>query len=125
MNYPNIQAWYESQELKGRGRRVETPKLDAITPEQAREHTGSTLVSILTRAHEIKATMVVFYENHVMDSSQFGRQTFLLIGGGAAIKDLESIPAWVNDLPSERQHPIGYVMVKDIDLYDLKGEGDD
>lgn len=45
----------------------------------------------------------VLFENHMMDSSALGQRSILPIGPNWTIKDLDSVPDWINDLPSQRQ----------------------
>lgn len=46
------------------------------------------------------------YINITLDSSQLGHSSWLAVGPSCHYKTLAEIPPWLNDLPSQRQHPM-------------------
>ena len=51
---------------------------------------------------------LVVYENHDLSSSRLGDCTALLVGPGCTYSSVTEAPAWLGDLPSERQQPIAF-----------------
>ena len=63
--------------------------------------------AILDQGHAQNATHLVLFQNVAFDSSAFGRQSLLFVGGPdntyKSVAETEGV--WLNDLPSQRQYP--------------------
>ena len=57
-----------------------------------------------------EAIGIVLFENQQFDSSCFGQQQALVIGPGRTYESVEACEGkWLNDMPSQRQHPTCWV----------------
>lgn len=63
-------------------------------------------------AKRYNATHLVCYENQQMDSSLHGKRSCLVIGPECTRKNLDDARHHVGDLPSERQYPVNYTVIK-------------
>jgi hypothetical protein len=58
------------------------------------------------------AEAVVVFENQMMDSSQLGQMSFVVVGPSNTFPSVELCKGrWINDLPSQRQHAVAYWLV--------------
>jgi hypothetical protein len=51
---------------------------------------------------------LVVYESRDLSSSRLGDRTALLVGPGCTYSSVAEAPAWLGDLPSERQQAIAF-----------------
>jgi len=53
---------------------------------------------------------IVLFENRMMDSTNYGRMTAMIIGPTNTFKSAEDCEGkFLNDLPSQRQYPVAWV----------------
>ena len=65
---------------------------------------------------ENKPTALVLFRNQLMDSSNLGAMTTMMVGPGYTYEDVDSTDKRVlGDVPSRMQWPQGYILLEDLE----------
>ena len=71
--------------------------------------------ALIDAAQKPGTVALVAFENQAFDSSAFGARSALRVGDGCTYASVETTEGkWLNDLPSQRQYPVGFVLVSDL-----------
>lgn len=61
------------------------------------------------------AVAVVCFENCTLDSTACGERTAVIVGPSNTFESVEACEGkWLNDLPSQRQHPVTFATAEDL-----------